>query len=316
MMRIWFVITLLVSHLRVIHGVQWNGESMVPKFLNPFEDITPQYTSTGTTIVGVCCVDGVVLGADTRSSSGQSVANKESQKIHYVADNIQCCGAGTAAYCSQIPKLTGLKLSTLKINHGKSAGRISTAVKFMSDNLISNNLIGKSVFIIGGVDETGNLLYQIDSNGIPQKIPFTSMGSGSIAAMAILETLAKKYPSNQSFETYYLNITTSEAIDLVRQAVTAGILNDLGSGSHVDLCVITHNRMQKWREWTTETNRVSSSAKFQGTVADDDLSYLGTKVWSKEIPSLTLHEGEFQEHVLINRRAPIEIEKIPNISPP
>ncbi len=40
---------------------------------------------------------GVVLGADTRSTAGTVVADKNCEKIHYIAPNIYCCGAGTAA---------------------------------------------------------------------------------------------------------------------------------------------------------------------------------------------------------------------------
>ncbi len=39
----------------------------------------------------------MVLGADTRSTAGTTVADKNCEKIHYLADNIYCCGAGTAA---------------------------------------------------------------------------------------------------------------------------------------------------------------------------------------------------------------------------
>ena len=56
---------------------------------------TPQ--KTGTTIVGVVYKDGVVLGADTRATNDTVVADKNCEKIHYIAKNIYCCGAGTAA---------------------------------------------------------------------------------------------------------------------------------------------------------------------------------------------------------------------------
>ncbi|MQM10947.1 hypothetical protein Taro_043845 [Colocasia esculenta] len=42
-------------------------------------------------------LDGVVLGADTRATEGPIVADKNCEKIHYMAPNIYCCGAGTAA---------------------------------------------------------------------------------------------------------------------------------------------------------------------------------------------------------------------------
>ncbi len=38
-----------------------------------------------------------MLGADTRSTAGTTVADKNCEKIHYIAPNIYCCGAGTAA---------------------------------------------------------------------------------------------------------------------------------------------------------------------------------------------------------------------------
>jgi hypothetical protein len=41
--------------------------------------------------------DGVILGADTRATEGEIVCDKNCEKIHYLAPNIYCCGAGTAA---------------------------------------------------------------------------------------------------------------------------------------------------------------------------------------------------------------------------
>lgn len=38
-----------------------------------------------------------MLGADTRSTAGSTVADKNCEKIHFIAPNIYCCGAGTAA---------------------------------------------------------------------------------------------------------------------------------------------------------------------------------------------------------------------------
>lgn len=54
----------------------------------------PTARKTGTTIVGAIFADGVVLGADTRATDDTIVAEKNCQKIHYMAKNIYCCGAG------------------------------------------------------------------------------------------------------------------------------------------------------------------------------------------------------------------------------
>ena len=45
----------------------------------------PKARKTGTTIVGVVYDGGVVLGADTRATEGDTVADKNCEKIHYIA---------------------------------------------------------------------------------------------------------------------------------------------------------------------------------------------------------------------------------------
>merc|ERR1719261_1370634 len=56
-----------------------------------------QAVSTGTTIMAVAYNGGVVLGADTRTSTGDYVANRASRKISKVMDNIFVCRCGSAA---------------------------------------------------------------------------------------------------------------------------------------------------------------------------------------------------------------------------
>lgn len=54
-----------------------------------------------------------MLGADTRSTAGSTVADKNCEKIHHIAPNIYCCGAGTAA-------------DTENVTGGHAAGQQST----------------------------------------------------------------------------------------------------------------------------------------------------------------------------------------------
>lgn len=61
------------------------------------EGTLPRAKLTGTTICGCIYKGGVVLGADTRATGGTEVVDKNCEKIHYLAPNIYCCGAGTAA---------------------------------------------------------------------------------------------------------------------------------------------------------------------------------------------------------------------------
>jgi 20S proteasome subunit beta 2 len=58
-------------------------------------------------------------------------------------------------------------------------------------------------------------------------VEYTALGSGGLAAMAVLESHWKQQ-----------NYTLQQATELAIRAVKAGIDHDLGSGSQVDICVI------------------------------------------------------------------------------
>lgn len=44
-----------------------------------------------------------------------------------------------------------------------------------------------AALILGGVDKTGSHLYSIYPHGSSDKLPYVTMGSGSLAAMAVFE---------------------------------------------------------------------------------------------------------------------------------
>jgi len=74
----------------------------------------PKATKTGTTICGAVFKGGVVVGADTRATGGDIVANKNCQKIHPLAPNMVCCGAGTAADCDKVTEMISSQLELLR----------------------------------------------------------------------------------------------------------------------------------------------------------------------------------------------------------
>ena len=217
---------------------------------------------TGTTIVGVCCRDGVVLGADTRSTGGPLVMDKNKLKIHTVAPFIYCCAAGTSADCDQVTRRAGHHLALLRIDRSQCVEEsafdpIQAAINSMTKSLESGGTrrAPRAVMILGGVDDGGPSLHIIDESKVAQRLSFAALGSGSIDAIAVLETLRRQWQRDADVDTggswdstYTEDIGIETAIKATRQAVRAGILNDLGSGSHVDLCVIQKHCVRRWRE--------------------------------------------------------------------
>lgn len=190
------------------------------------KSILPLATKTGTTIVGLVYKNGVVLGADTRSTNDTTVADKNCEKIHYIAPNIYCCGAGTAADTEKTTELISSQMELLRMNTGGGQSRIVTACTMLKRMLYRYQGHVSAALVLGGCDVNGPHLYQIYPHGSTGKLPFTTMGSGSLAAIAIFEA------------DYRDDLEEDEAVRLVQRAILAGIFNDLGSGSNVDTCVI------------------------------------------------------------------------------
>ncbi|XP_071979947.1 proteasome subunit beta type-7 [Engystomops pustulosus] len=190
----------------------------------------PAARKTGTTIAGVVFKDGVVLGADTRATEGMVVADKNCSKIHYIAPNVYCCGAGTAADTEMTTQMISSNMELHSLSTGRVA-RVATANRMLKQMLFRYQGYIGAALVLGGVDCTGPHLYSIYPHGSTDKLPYVTMGSGSLAAMAVFE------------DRYRPDMEEEEAKQLVRDAIASGIFNDLGSGSNIDLCVISKNKV-------------------------------------------------------------------------
>ncbi|KAJ3414217.1 proteasome core particle subunit beta 2 [Chytridiales sp. JEL 0842] len=217
----------------------------------------PKATKTGTTIVGCIYKDGLVLGADTRATEGPIVADKNCEKIHYLAPNMYCCGAGTAADTEFTTALISSKLELHTLSTGRQA-RVSTAMTMLKQMLFRYQGHIGAALVLGGFDVNGPQLYTIYPHGSTDKLPYVTMGSGSLNAMAIFESKWKK------------DMSRDEAVELVKDAIESGIFNDLGSGSNVDVCVIKKDSVEYLRNYRKPNQREpkEQSYKFpRGTTA-------------------------------------------------
>lgn len=198
---------------------------MIIRTLGAQSSSLPSAWKTGTTIVGILFADGVVLGADTRATGGSEVVDKNCEKIHYLAPNIYCCGAGTAADTEKTTEMIASNLELLRLSSG-TPSRVISALTLIKRKLYQYQGHVSAALILGGVDAHGPHLYSIHPHGSTQRLPYTTMGSGSLAAMAVFENR------------YQEDMNEASAIELVRDSIRAGIFNDLGSGSNVDITVI------------------------------------------------------------------------------
>lgn len=112
--------------------------------------------------------------------------------------------------------------------------------------------------VVAGVDPTGVGLFTVHAHGSTDKLPYVTMGSGSLAAMSVFETQWK--PS----------LTQDEAVQLASNAIQAGIFNDLGSGSNVDVAIITKDKTTLKRGFVKPNQRSQKEKTYvfaRGTTA-------------------------------------------------
>jgi 20S proteasome subunit beta 2 len=234
----------------------WKAEREVETETGSLSKINTKVSleKTGTTIVGICGPGFCILGADTRSSSSSNngsllVANPHTSKLHWLTKSVVAAGAGTSADLQQLTRQTALRLALTERSQtvGNAAcysaksdqdgpgpaylahkPRVHTVCRMLQETLWQNQGNLGAHLIVGGVDPDGCAhLRALHPHGSMDVLTFTSLGSGSYAALGILESR------------YRADLTQDEALQLVKDAITAGILNDLGSGSHVDLCILT-----------------------------------------------------------------------------
>ncbi|PWO00029.1 putative 20S proteasome beta2 subunit [Tilletiopsis washingtonensis] len=238
----------------------------------------PKATSTGTTIVGCIYKDGVVLGADTRATEGPIVADKNCEKIHYISQNIRCCGAGTAADTEFVTQLISSNMQLHELHTGRLP-RVVTAMTMLKQRLFQYQGQIGAALVLGGVDESGPNLFTVAPHGSTDKLPYVTMGSGSLAAMSVFESGWRK------------DMTREEAIEIVSAAIQSGIFNDLGSGSNVDVCVITEKETNYMRNYAKPNERGQKEGRYvipkgvTPTVAKE-------KIWSMVVQEDVLEIGK------------------------
>jgi 20S proteasome subunit beta 2 len=117
----------------------------------------PTAIKTGTTIGGIVFKDGLVLGGDTKATEGPIVADNNCEKVHYLAPNMYCCGAGTAADNDFMTSLIASKLELHRLQTNRQ-NRVVTAMTMMKQMLFKY-----FVFYIGIKDISDVLSFWADT---------------------------------------------------------------------------------------------------------------------------------------------------------
>ena len=183
----------------------------------------------GTTTVGIKAKDGVVLCADMRASAGYFIANNNTMKIQKIADHAGMTMAGGVADAQNITDVLRYHANIHTVQNQepipiKSLTRLTSLIfhqnrgyPFMAD------------ILVGGFDNYGPALFNIDMFGSVEEKSYVTTGSGSPVAYGLLE------------EEYKEDVTVEEAKTIALRAVKAAITRNIGTGDGINVAIIDKN---------------------------------------------------------------------------
>lgn len=148
--------------------------------------------------------------------------------------------------------------------------------------------------VVAGCDPTGSHLFTVHAHGSTDKLPYVTMGSGSLAAMSVFETQWKR------------DLSREDAVKLCSDAILAGIFNDLGSGSNVDVCVITPEKATLMRNYIQPNVREKKLRNYKfpkGTTA-----VLNEKVITREDISKYVTVHELDDETVVGAAEKMEVD--------
>jgi len=183
----------------------------------------------GTTTVGIKAKDGVVLCADMRASAGYFIANNNTMKIQKIDDHAGMTMAGGVADAQNITDVLRYHANIHRIQNQepipiKSLTRLTSLIfhqnrgyPFMAD------------ILVGGFDNYGPALFNIDMFGSVEEKSYVTTGSGSPVAYGLLE------------EEYKEDVTVENAKTIALRAVKAAITRNIGTGDGINVAIIDKN---------------------------------------------------------------------------
>ena len=180
----------------------------------------------GTTTVGIKTDNAVVLCADMRASAGYFVANNNTMKIQRIDQHAGLTLAGGVADAQNIVEILRYHSNLHRVDKQESIP-IRSLARLCS--LIFHQNRGypfMADILIGGYDQDGPSLFNIDMFGSVEPKQFVTTGSGSPVAYGLLE------------EEYRPDLDTQEAKTVALRAVKAAIVRNIGTGDGINIAVI------------------------------------------------------------------------------
>jgi len=198
------------------------------------QELQKNIMKTGTSLVGIVCKDGIVMGGDRRTTAGNMIMNKNTQKVVPISDYLAISGTGTSSDIEMLKKIiqAELRLKELKSKKRATVKEAANLIANMSYKNIRQPTMIPFIagIMLGGVNEDGSTeLFSIEPAGSVMRVENfdANFSSGMPFILGLLERQYKK------------DLTIKQGIELAIEALKSSTQIDTASGNGIDVFSIT-----------------------------------------------------------------------------
>ncbi|EST06140.1 Proteasome, subunit alpha/beta [Kalmanozyma brasiliensis GHG001] len=187
----------------------------------------------GTSIMAVAYDKGVIMGADSRTTTGSYIANRVTDKLTHLSDRIYCCRSGSAADTQAIADIVTYYLDMYAVESG-SAPQTKVAASLFQEIVYQNKDRLSAGLIVAGWDKKdGGRVFNIPLGGGVFEQPWAIGGSGS------------SYIYGYCDATWKAGWGKEKTLEFVKNALALAMRRDGSSGGTIRLVDITEDGVER-----------------------------------------------------------------------
>ncbi|XP_071760143.1 proteasome subunit beta type-6 [Centroberyx gerrardi] len=196
-------------------------------------DWTSKEVSTGTTIMAVEYDGGVVIGADSRTTTGAYIANRVTDKLTPIHDRIFCCRSGSAADTQAIADVVTYQLGFHSIELDEPPLVETAANLFRSSCYRYREELTAGIIVAGWDRRGGGQVYSVPIGGMLVRQPVSVGGSGSTYIYGFMDS------------NYKPGLNKEQCLELTAAALSLAMERDGSSGGVVRLASISEDGVER-----------------------------------------------------------------------
>lgn len=176
---------------------------------------------------------GVVIGADSRTTTGAYIANRVTDKLTRISDYVYCCRSGSAADTQAIADIVSYHLNfyEMEINQNPEVRVAANMFRELCYNYRDQLTAG---IIVAGWDKRfGGQVYCVPLGGMLVRQPCSIGGSGSSYVYGHVDSTFKEGMNKQ------------ECIEFVKKTLALAMSRDGSSGGVIRLGIITEAGIER-----------------------------------------------------------------------